>query len=182
MFDRPALGLTELDGRYLTWLYGQVGSVVEKNPSKTHWTVLRQLYTTEFVWFIPNDDNRAEDGRALRQEFLNYEGIRNVDPDWMHMGCSMLELMIALARRISFLDGKGPAAWFWQLMENLDLEKYNDNTLVPEKQIESILGDVIFRTYGRNGRGGLFPLRRASHDQTKVELWYQLNAYLLEQG
>lgn len=173
--------LDELDGLYLTWLYGQVGSVVEKNPSRTYWKVLRQLYTTEFVWFIPNDDNRAEDGKGLRQRFLEHQGIRNVDPNWLHIGCSMLELMISLAERLSFQDGGGPRAWFWQLMENLDLERHNDNTLVPEKQIERILNDVVWRTYRRNGRGGFFPLKRAVEDQTKIELWYQMSAYLLEQ-
>jgi hypothetical protein len=174
--------LDTLDGLYFTWLYGQVGSVIERNPSKTYWKVLKQLHSKEFVWFVPNDDNRAEDGRNLRIDFLNYEGLSIGSSDWIYLPCSMLELLIALAQRVSFNDGRDPRSWFWHLMENLDLERYNDNTIVPEDQINDILDEVIWRTYRRNGQGGLFPLKRANHDQTKVELWDQMHAYLLEQG
>lgn len=169
-----------LDELYFTWLYGQVGSITNRNPSRSYWKVLKQLHTKPFVWFVPNDDNRAEDGRNLRIDFLNYEDIRRVEPGWMELECSMLELMIGLSRRLAFEDDGEPRAWFWRLMENLGLERYNDNTLVPEKEIDNILDDVIWRTYRRNGRGGLFPLRRSHEDQREVELWYQMHAYLLE--
>lgn len=169
-----------LDELYFTWLYAQVGSVTERNPSRSYWKVLRQLYTKEFIWIIPHDDNRAEDGRNLRIDFLEYEDIRDADPEWLHMPCSMLELLMGLAQRLAFqMDGE-PARWFWHLMENLGLELYNDNSLVPEKEIDRKLDDVIWRTYRRNGNGGLFPLRRSHRDQRYVELWDQMHAYLLE--
>jgi hypothetical protein len=94
----------------------------------------------------------------------------------------MLELLIGLSRRLSFVADGEPFDWFWQLMENLGLEKYNDNTVIPEKEVDGILDEVIWRTYKRNGSGGLFPLRKATEDQRDVELWYQLSAYLLEHG
>lgn len=92
----------------------------------------------------------------------------------------MLELMIALSRRLSFEDDGEPRNWFWQLMENLGLERYNDHTPIPERAVDELLNGVIWRTYKRNGAGGLFPLKRASEDQRNVEIWYQLCAYLLE--
>ena len=55
-----------LDEDYLTWLYSQVGSVKLRNKAKSHWSLLRQMYTKEFIWLIPNDDNLLEDGRDLR--------------------------------------------------------------------------------------------------------------------
>jgi len=58
-----------LDDLYLTWLYSQIGSIKLKQPSRTYWSLFRQLYTKEFVWIIPNDDNRIEDGRDLRFKF-----------------------------------------------------------------------------------------------------------------
>lgn len=169
-----------LDEHYLTWLYSQVGDVQERNPSHTYWRLLKQLYTTEFVWFIPNDDNRVEDGRCLRHEFLQNEGLFPVDPNWMHLGCSMLEMLIGLSRRLAFEAEGEPAAWFWKLIENVGLEYYNDNMPYQEEQVDEVLKRIIFRTYRRNGEGGLFPLRHAREDQTRVELWYQLNAYLIE--
>ena len=79
------------DDAYLGWLYSQVASVHLKNPSRTYWSLFRCLYTTEFVWFVPNDDNRVEDGRALRYQFIEETGTE-VDPEWLHLGCSMIDL------------------------------------------------------------------------------------------
>lgn len=174
------MSVPPLDELYFTWLYGQVGSITDRNPSRSYWKVLLQLHKKPFIWFIPNDDNRAEDGRSLRQEFLDYERISEVDRQWLKCSCSMLELLVSLSRRLSFEDDGEPRAWFWHLMENLGLDKYNDNTLVPEREIDKILDEVIWRTYRRNGNGGLFPLRRPYEDQREVEIWYQMNDYLLE--
>lgn len=172
----------ELEESYFTWLYHQVASLRIKNPSKTYWSLARQLFTTEFVWFIPNDDNRVEDGRDLRHEFLAEAEIEEVDPEWMRQGCSMLEMLIGLSRRLSFEDDGTPRDWFWKLIENLDLERCTDRNYdhIHKAEIEETLNHVIFRTYAPNGHGGLFPLRHAQEDQTNVELWYQLSAYLLE--
>lgn len=173
-----------LDELYFTWLYGQVGSVEIRNPSKTYWKLFKHLFTKEFVWIIPNDDNRAEDGRDLRYEFIDDHPKLNgrVPADWMDIGCSMLELLIGLSRRLAF-EGEGePRSWFWVLIENLGLENCNDNAVIPDDDIDDILDQVIWRTYNRNGSGGLFPLKRAAADQREIELWYQMSAYLLERA
>jgi hypothetical protein len=170
-----------LDELYFTWLYSKVEQVENANPSRTYWHILRILYTKEFLWFVPNDDNRAEDAKGLRYEFINEEGLEDVDPHWLALGCSMLELMIGLSRRLAFETEGEPDTWFWVLMENLDLERYNDSAFIPEQEVDDTLMDVIWRTYKPNGVGGLFPLRKPHDDQREVELWYQLSAYVLEQ-
>jgi len=169
-----------LDELYLEWLYSQVGSVRERNPSRTYWKILKILFTKEFVWIVPNDDNRAEDGRDLRQEFLEDHDIQSADPNWTRLGCSVLELMVGLSRRLSFEDDGEPDAWFWRLMENLGLERYNDHTLIPERAVDELLNGLIWRTYKHNGAGGFFPLKRTIKDQRGIEIWYQACAYLLE--
>lgn len=171
-----------LDELYLKWLYGQVGSVKEKNPSRTYWRLLKHLYTKEFVWFIPNDDNRAEDGKDLRYVFVEEQKINPVDEGWYRLGCSLLEMLIGVSRRLAFETDNEALGWFWKLIENLGLEQFNDNVPYPEDKIEEILNTVIFRTYTRNGHGGLFPLRRATKDQREREIWYQLCDYIFEQG
>lgn len=171
-----------LDEQYLTWLYSLVAPVRLKNPRRTYWSLASQLHSKEFVWFVPNDDNRLEDGRALRDEFLHAREIENPDPDWLDLGCSMLELLLGLSRRLSF-EGEGePRAWFWHLLDVVDLQKYNDYVYDDEarREIDDALDQIIHRTYAADGRGGLFPLRNPQHDQREVELWYQLNAYLVE--
>lgn len=170
------------DEAYLRWLYHQVADAKARSPRRTYWSLFRVLYTKEFIWLIPNDDNRVEDGRDLRNEFLDDHGMtpRDVGRDWMTMGCSFLELLIGLSRRLSF-EAEGDAAeWFWHLLEMLELNEYNDARKIPEARVDDILDAVIWRTYQSDGLGGLFPLRMANEDQTEVEIWYQLNAYLLE--
>lgn len=144
--------------------------------------MLRELYNKEFVYLIPNDDNRAADGKDLRRLFIADEGV-DPDPGWMRMGCSMLELLIGLARKLSSLTEESPQAEFWELVENLNLEQYNDNVHIPNGRISDVLDEVIWRTYRRNGSGGLFPLKdRRCENQATVELWYQLNAYAMEKS
>lgn len=170
------------DELYFSWLYSQLGSVKLKTPSKTYWSLLKQLFTKEFVWFIPNDDNRVEDGRDLRYEFLDHVDLSYPDQEWMYLGCSMLEMILGLSRRLAFEAEGEPRVWFWEFMDNLKLEQYSDARYddIVDEDVNAKLDTVIWRTYDRNGNGGLFPLRHAAKDQRKIELWYQKSAYILE--
>lgn len=172
-----------IDDLYLVWLYNQVKMPGARGPSKTHWRLMRQLYTTEFIWFVPNDDNRAEDGRDLRYEFFDSESIESFDITWMDLGCSMLELLIAISRRLSFLVEGEPRVWFWELIENVGIslrassdKHYNEDV---SDYISYAMDTVIWRTYEANGVGGLFPIPGTEVDQRKIEIWQQLNMYLL---
>lgn len=167
-----------LDEQYLKWLCGQVGPINLRNPSHTFWNLMGQLYTKEFAWYVPNDDNRLEDGLLLRDEF----GKASDDP-WWDEPCSVLEMLIALARRLAFEDGGEPASWFWELLENLGLSEFNDRSFFTEDQrfdIDERLENMIHRRYSYSGQGGLFPLEHPHEDQREVEIWYQLSAYLSE--
>jgi hypothetical protein len=168
-----------LDELYLGWLYRNIGDPDIARPARTFWNLANHLYTKEFVWFIPNDDNRIEDGRYLREEFIEDLGLDDVDPDWIGLGCSMLELLIGLSRRLSFLDEGEPSDWFWHLIDNLGL-RFSDRGKFPVGLVEEVLNTVIWRTYKRNGSGGLFPLKHADRDQRDVEIWFQMSSYLLE--
>jgi hypothetical protein len=169
-----------LDELYLQWLYSQVDSVRLKSPQRTHWSLFRVLYDKEFVWLVPNDDNRVEDGRKLRFEFLEELGVDTVDRNWMDLGCSFMEMLIGLSRRLAFEADGEPSEWFWHLLRNLELDEYTDRDHIPYREVNDILDTVIWRTYRKDGQGGLFPLHRPREDQTQVEIWAQLNAYLLE--
>lgn len=172
-----------LDEQYFTWLYSQVGDPRQPNPSRTYWKVLRQLYTKEFIWTVPNDDNRIEDGKELRYEFVDQSSLKDVDPGWVNLGCSMLELLVGLSRRLSFEAGGESLDWFWVLMTNLGLGGCTDaryNKALRTEEINEILDRVIWRTYEFDGRYGLFPLQHPCDDQRGVELWYQMCAYILE--
>lgn len=175
-----------LDEAYFVWLYSQVGSVELKNLSKTYWHLMQLLHNKEFTWdpnTIEKDGNRAQDGKDLRQQFLRETGTKvpTRDAGWLQYGCSFLELMVAISWQLEFEDGEmTQAEWFWTLIDNLGLSECTDANRPAEEAVNRILDQVIDRTYAMNGEGGLFPLRNPEKDQREVELWYQLNAYLLE--
>lgn len=172
-----------LDNLYFEWLYSQIGSVSNRNPARSYWSIAHQLHEKIFTWFIPNDDNRVEDGKELRFEFFDEYGITDADPEWIEMECSILEMLIGLSRRASYQSDETPVEWFWKLMSNLGLREYPDSVHTDYyMDIEEVLDRLVKRKYDRDGTGGLFPLINAKRDQRKVELVYQMAAYLLEGG
>lgn len=169
-----------LDEIYFTWLCEIVDAKLHKSPKRTHWRLLKQLFTTEFIWFVANDESRAEDGKNLRHEFFADVHESLDDPHWMTQPCSVLELLIGMARRLEFLSDSTTEVWFWHLIDTAGLYIYNDSVDDFSNDVNEIIEKIMWRLYDPDGNGGLFPLRRAEEDQRKVELWYQLNAYLIE--
>ena len=172
-----------LDRRYFNWLQDQVAYSRSRKGGRTHTRLLEQLHQTIFVAVVAFDENRAADARDLRYEYLSENGDEVGDPNWTRRPVTMLELLVVISRILSFEMDDPVGPWFWHLIEVLELEKYDDDNYDTHSQevIEDVLDRVIWRTYEPDGRGGLFPLRSPRQDQREVELWYQLNAYLLEQ-
>ncbi len=171
-----------LEDHYFEWLYTHFGVVSNRNPKHSYWELFRYLHQQEFVWLVPNDDNRVEDGKALRLQFIQAEETDEVDVYWLELGCSVLEMLVALAGRASYETSKEPGEWIWIFLQNLGLDKFSDLNWDQRaiRWTEKKLEQLIYRRYSPSGRGGLFPLRNAAEDQRNVELWYQLSAYLIE--
>lgn len=164
---------------YFRWLCAKIHQVENPTPNLTYWKLLNQLHNVEFVWLLSGDDNRAADGLDLRVEFYHFMGdqIQRLDP----IGCSVLEMLIALTRHAEF-DTSIPAKdWFWRFIENLGLKEQCDSDYNPILTV-NVIDRFIWRTYSFDGHGGLFPLTHPSHDQRKVEIWYQFCEYLTEQN
>src|SRR5690606_35983609 len=162
--------------------YSKIGAIRNRNPARSYWELAKHLHSREFVWLIPNDDNRMEDGLELRDEFLAELSVSEVDPQWYGLGCSVLEMLVALCKRASFETDQTVSGWFWLILGNCGLRPYNDALYSADTapEVDEILDRIIYRTYSPNGEGGLFPLRKTNNDQRKVELWYQLAEYILE--
>lgn len=173
----------ELEERYFNWLYNQVSLDKSRARARSRRNLLRQMQETIFVAFVPHDENRIADCRDLRHEYLAEHAEEQGDVQWMRAPCSMLELFVVLSRQLSFQMDDPVKLWFWHLIEMLELERFNDLEYDDHAReiIDKTLERVIWRTYEPNGEGGLFPLRNPREDQRDVELWYQLNAYLMEQ-
>lgn len=164
---------TERDTEYFVWLTNQI-AIPERNPHTYH-GLFERLHETEFVYTVLGDDNRAQDARDLRAQFS--------DGAWRapRRPVSVLELLIALSRRTAFICGGHAEEWAWHLLENLNLHKASD-PLGRKKadRVDETLERLIWRTYEYDGTGGFFPLRHPKEDQSKLEIWFQMNAYALE--
>jgi len=164
--------MNPVDYEYYEWLIAQI----DIPNGKSYTELFEQMHNLEFRWTVPNDDNRVEDGMDLRYEFLGESGSK-LDLN----KATFLEVLVALSRRVAFTGGGSERHWGWRLIKNLRLHKMS-NPLTDDKvrRIADILDAVIWRTYDPSGRGGFFPLTNPMSDQTKVEIWYQMNTYVLE--
>jgi hypothetical protein len=159
--------------RYFNWLASQIK--IEHAVPRDYDSLFRYLHSREFVWVVPNDDNRAIDALSLRREFWG-EGNR-----YPRDGVSLLEVILALSRRLEFVAGGEKEVWAGQLIKNLKLDRmYDPISLRKMHRMEDTINGLIWRTYERDGSGGFFPLKNVKEDQTKVEIWYQMNAYVNE--
>lgn len=165
---------------YLRWLAPQIRDK-HSNPEKSYVDLLRLMFEKDFEWLIPNDDNRVMDGRDLRSDFCY---TRNASLDALSElgeGASFLEVLIGLSRRMAFAAGGQAYDWAWTFLSNLELQGMSDPlTRRKAKQAEDILDACIYRKYKPDGVGGFFPLAWPDEDQTQVELWYQMAAYINE--
>lgn len=168
-----------IEESYFNWLCSKIDSVDVPTPSSTHWKLLKELHTFEFVWLLPGDDNRAEDGMDVRREFLMQAHL-DEDPYWINLGCSVLEMLIAFSRRAEFLTELDAEEWFWIFMVNLGLDEFSDAKNGGSRKVGDILERFVWRTYQRDGSGGLFPLENPEYDQRKIELWFQLCGWITE--
>jgi hypothetical protein len=162
---------------YLRWLESQIR---DGQRDQTYWDLIKIMFEKRFDALVPHDDNRMQDGLDLRTEFCHSN---HISMDALHfLGvCSFLEVLIGLSHRLEFNAGGNHRQWAWQLLDNLELTKMIDP--LPKRkatQINHILDAVIRRTYKPDGQGGFFPLAWPDEDQTKVELWYQMAAYIHE--
>jgi hypothetical protein len=157
---------------YLNWLVSQIQIV---GPPRTYNELFLQMQSTEFVWSIQGDDNRVNDGRDLRIDYP-YRGDL-LGQEYV----TFLEVLIGLSRRLAFIAGGEAELWAWQLIENLGFGNFTDPLNNSRRnEIRKRLEMVMSRTYGPDGYGGFFPLNDPHEDQTQVEIWRQLHAFVNE--
>lgn len=158
------MGNVVVDNAYYEWLLDKI-----EYQDCCFDTVLETLHATPFRWSVANDDNRAEDGITLRSIFMDEENWstcpRYDEP------CSCLEMIIALANRMEndiMWDGEKDrtAEWFWIMIRNLGFSETSTPTEI-HRIIEGFLDREIF-------------LFHTHLEPEKVEIWYQAQAFLME--
>lgn len=171
-----------IDNEYFTWLYNKAcGNRYSDQIS--YRKLLMFLHSKVFRYSIPRDENRAEDGIALRQRFA-YDCDIIEDADlYLTEPCSVLEMMLALAIRCeeTIMDdstrGDRTTQWFWGMVTNLGLGSMTDDRF-DKRYVNDIVERFLDRRYEADGRGGLFRVRNCDCDLRDVEIWIQLLWYL----
>lgn len=170
---------TQLAEAYFLWLEPQTRDE-HGNPNRTYRELLGIMHSKEFETFVTRDDNRTADGLELRREFCYQQ---DIPPDSLDdLGpCTFLEVLVGLSRRLEFQAGRTAPSWAWELISNLELHHMGDPmSRRKARQADAILDNVIHRRYRPDGGGGFFPLHTPLEDQTQVELWYQMSAFVRE--
>lgn len=168
-----------MDYAYYRWLVDLLNDdYLRSNYQKLLW----HLYITEFFWELDYDENRAAGGLNLRRLYGKEIGYPNFT---LPMGCSVLEMMIALARKTDSdimydpAEGDRTRSWFWVMLQNLGLDIYDDFSY-DELAINRILDVFMHHRYAPDGEGGMFPCFGIETDLRKTDIWWQLNQYFLE--
>lgn len=173
-----------IESEYFRWL---CNLVCENRYSKefSNEKLLARLHNTEFIYLIPRDRNRADDGIAMRWKFAitygyedNYDQLRDI----LNGPCSILEMMVALSLRCEeFMDdpdvGNRTKQWFWGMIVSLGLGSMSD-ARYDERTVDINIDRFLNRNYEPNGKGGLFTLRHCDYDLRDVEIWCQMCWYM----
>ena len=182
---RFANGYTAGTDPYFQWLCRKEDM---HSVGRGYMTMAEHLHELIFKPTVRNamDSNRANDGLQLRVQFMERYG--ELGSSTNRGPCTMLEFLIGVAKRMSFLMGgenepSKTKEYFWHLIKNLRLLKLDDERyweLNGEFFVDDAVQRVLDRTYGSDGNGGLFPLRFPSEDQRGVDIWMQMHAWLNE--
>lgn len=165
---------------YLNWIIDNV------DVEYRYRNLLTVLHNIPFKWDVPLDRNRALDGIRLRKIFAKDFGGTEKDLDIG--GCTVLEMLFALALEMenSLLQsaefGDRTADWFWVMIYNLELGGFDDDhwTSGDDKIVRDRIELWLSKGYDSDGFGGLFPIRNPTVDQRTIDIWRQVNAYVME--
>lgn len=167
----------KIQAEYFDWMYDMMCHEKYTEPF-SYRKLLAYLHDTEFIYSIPRDENRWDDGYNLRRRFALEHENKAAD-DYIHGPCTVLEMMVALAIRCeeTIMDdpnkGDRTSQWFWNMIVNLGLSTMTDNRY-DERLVEDVVRRFLYRRYGPDGKGGLFTVKNCDRDLRTVEIWHQM--------
>lgn len=168
-----------LPGQYFIWLYKQVCAVRDAGSPHSYTYVCEIMHQIPFKVLVPLDENRQADAFELRNVFM-----RSRQGNFFEREASIFEVLVALAKRASVMVEQDMQFWFNIFLANLKLDHLSDpycsSLTAANRRIVNNLRKFNNRRYTPRGTGGLFPLVKPLADQRRVELWYQMGAYMNE--
>lgn len=165
---------------YFEWMYDLVGGG-GYSPSTSFRKLLTFLHDTEFVYFVPYDENRAAEGIGLRYRYCLYHDCEDLEV-YLDGPCSVLEMIVALAIHCEGIvddpeKGDRTGQWFWNMITNMGLGGMTDYNF-DERLVDEVVTRFLRREYDADGTGGLFRVRGWQRDMRTAEIWHQLMAYI----
>lgn len=171
---------------YFDWMYILAMGPGRRTKDYYRYTALfAYLDHREFIYTMDMDANRAEDGIELRYKFAREVGLYDgqIRASFGDEPCSIFEMMVALADRcetqIMSNDIYGDRTWYWfrYMLRSLGLNRETNDTFSVGRA-EIIIDQFLDHKYDRDGRGSLFYVPGTKKDMRKLDIWYQMHAFL----
>lgn len=179
---------------YFMWLWELVGGNYPEYSDKS--TLFYILCNLNFRLCLDEDENRLVDGYDYRYFYSEDVGIpyRFIN-EKLQFPSTICEVLLGLASRCNEIAGdvsKGDrtADFFWRLVKNLGLMCYTNDyfnqtnwgRIVEEEAYEIVkICDIwMDRQFKFDGKGSPFPLKNPPGDERNTNLWYQMQAWIME--
>lgn len=109
----------------------------------------------DFVWYIPEDEDKAIQALRMRDEYCYETGM----PSPRQAPPSFLEVFVSITDTLTAMLYQDRESFTKSILLNVGARSYSDDWRPPSeirKASLSIAERVMYRTYSRNGTGGLF--------------------------
>lgn len=160
------------------------------NNWEEYWDLILALHNIDFD--TEDEEDRARDGRSLRNTFIEDSGWSVFDDEILENECSVLEALAALAVRLDHeyigdhmvtcpedYEENKEYRLFFRMIENLELDDmFNDN--FDENIVEDAIDIWLNREYDRHGYGSIFPVKRERRNMRGLSIWDQAMIYINE--
>ena len=133
---------------YTRWLI-QRGCLENYSELASVWDEL------DFVWYIPEDEDKAIQALRMRDEYC-YETEMSSP---RQAPASFLEVFVSITDALTAMLYQDREKFTKSILLNMGAYSYSDDGRLPSEINEEALviaERVMYRTYGRNGSGGLF--------------------------
>ena len=135
---------------YTSWLI-QRGCLENYTELASVWDEL------DFVWYIPEDEDKAIQALRMRDEYCYETGA----PTPRHAPASFLEVFVSVTDTLTAMLYQDRESFTKSILLNMGARSYSDDGRPPSEIHEEsliIAERVMYRTYSRNGTGGLFQI------------------------
>ncbi len=172
----------DLKKAYFNYL---VERVCDKQHDKVDYIpLLDLLHSMKFVVVLDMDENRVGDGAYIRKKWLQEEDLYDYLFEFEDEKVSVLEVLVGIAERFEYqvgdmMVGDRTNERFWELLRNLDIEKYTADNYKP-LNIKEKVRIWMNRKYKKDGSGSIFPVKKHVKNMLDLQIWDQMTEYIME--